>query len=80
MSGEDREKRRFGLYLALGQAGMEMMAPLALGLLLDHWLGTIPWLTVVGAVLGFAGGLAHMIVLANRLNKDAGHGKQREGP
>jgi F0F1-type ATP synthase assembly protein I len=73
------DERRFGLYLTLGQAGMEMVAPLGLGVLLDHWLGTRPWLTVIGAVVGFVGGLGHMIVLARRLNEEADRrGRKRD--
>jgi F0F1-type ATP synthase assembly protein I len=71
------EERRYGLYLALGQAGMEMVAPVVLGVLLDRWLATTPWLTVVGVVVGFVGGLGHMIVLAGRLNAEADR-KRRE--
>jgi F0F1-type ATP synthase assembly protein I len=64
--GED--PRRFGLYLALAQAGLEMVAPMGLGIFLDRVLGWTPWLTIAGAVGGFIGGLAHMITLAQRLN------------
>lgn len=64
--GED--PRRYGLYLALSQAGFEMIAPLGLGLFLDRMLGWTPWLTIIGAIGGFVGGLFHMIILAQRLN------------
>lgn len=73
MPAQGDDSRKFGLYLALGQAGLEMVAPLGLGVLLDRLLGWTPWLTVCGAIGGFVGGLAHMIFLAQRLNeKDAG--------
>ena len=64
--GED--SRKFGLYLALGQAGIEMVAPLGLGLFFDRLLGWTPWLTLAGTVGGFIGGLTHMVILAQRLN------------
>jgi F0F1-type ATP synthase assembly protein I len=70
VGGDD--PRKFGLYLALGQAGLEMVAPLGLGLFLDRMLGWTPWLTLCGAVGGFIGGLAHMIILAHRLNQNDG--------
>ncbi len=70
MSPDGPESRKLGLALMLGQTGIEMVAPIALGVLLDRWLGILPWLTVTGAVVGFVGGLGHMVFLANRLNKD----------
>jgi len=62
---DTRPKRilELGRYLALGQVGLEMVAPLVLGVLLDRWWGTSPWLAVTGAVLGFAGGLLHLVTL-----------------
>lgn len=76
-SGED--PRRYGLYLALAQAGLEMVAPLGLGLFLDRVLGWTPWLTLAGAVGGFIGGLTHMIILAQRLNEN-GESRSRTPP
>jgi F0F1-type ATP synthase assembly protein I len=58
--------RELGRYFALSQIGMEMVAPIGLGLVLDYWLGWSPWCAVIGAVLGFVGGLAHLIILVNR--------------
>src|SRR2546428_31253 len=63
-----QDPRKFGLAVMLGQAGLEMVAPIALGVLLDRWLNTMPWLTVPGAVVGFVGGLGHMPSRATRLN------------
>lgn len=76
VGGDD--PRRFGLYLALGQAGLEMMAPLVLGLWLDWLLGWRPWLTLCGIVIGFIGGLAHMIVIAQRLNASDAANRPRQ--
>jgi F0F1-type ATP synthase assembly protein I len=71
MADRPEDRRRLGLYLALAQSGMEMVVPLGVGLLLDRWLGITPWLTITGAVLGFVGGLAHMIVIMNRLDQNS---------
>jgi len=60
------DPKELGRYFALSQVGMEMVAPIGLGLALDYWLGSSPWCAVVGAVLGFVGGLAHLIVMVNR--------------
>lgn len=65
----DRDKLAF--YWSLGQIGLEMVAPLVLGLFLDHELGWMPWGTVVGAVLGFVCGLSHLVVLLNPKDKDS---------
>ena len=52
-------------FLGLGiQAGMTVAFYVGLGLLLDLWLGTLPWLTLAGAVLG----MATMFVLFFRIN------------
>jgi len=70
VSPREEDSHKFGLALLLGQTGMEMVAPIGAGVLLDHWLKTLPWLTVIGAVVGFVGGLGHMIFLANRINRE----------
>ncbi len=52
-------------YLGLGiQAGATVAFYVGGGLLLDRWLGTMPWLTLVGSVLG----LVAMFALFFRLN------------
>jgi F0F1-type ATP synthase assembly protein I len=58
--------RDLGHYMALAQVGMEMAAPVAIGAVLDHFLGSSPWLTVTGAALGFFGGIGHLVTLSNR--------------
>lgn len=63
------DPKETAFYVMLGQVGMEMVGPVILGLLLDHWLNWTPWLTVIGAVLGFVGGLGHLVVLLNQKNK-----------
>ncbi len=55
-----------GRYFALSQIGLEMVAPIGLGLALDYWLGSSPWGAVIGAILGFVGGITHLIVLVNQ--------------
>lgn len=43
-----------------------VMIGFVLGLLLDRWLGTTPWLSVVGLLLGAASGFVEMFRLAKR--------------
>ena len=53
-------------YMGLGiQAGISVAFYLGLGLLLDKWLGTLPWLTLAGAAVGIIG----MFYLFIRMNK-----------
>jgi len=54
---------------------MEMVAPLVLGLLLDHYLGWTPWGVIGGAMLGLFGGVAHLVVIQGR-SKGPGSGNQ----
>ncbi len=61
--------RPAGWYLALGQIGLEMVAPLFLGLWLDHLWNTRPWLMLAGIVIGFVGGLAHLIQMVYSRSK-----------
>ena len=61
--------RDLGRYFALAQVGLEMVAPIVLGLFLDSRLGWTPWGVVLGAVFGLVGGLWHLVVLLNRFEK-----------
>jgi F0F1-type ATP synthase assembly protein I len=66
------DPKELGRYYALSQIGLEMVAPIGIGLVLDYYLHWAPWGAVVGAVIGFVGGLAHLIVLVGRpRNKDS---------
>jgi F0F1-type ATP synthase assembly protein I len=64
------DAHEMGRYFALAQVGLEMVAPIVIGLILDNNLGWKPWGVVGGAVLGLVGGLAHLVLLANRLDKN----------
>jgi F0F1-type ATP synthase assembly protein I len=78
-SGPPEHSKDMGRLLALSQVGLEMVAPVAVGLALDHYLKWSPWATVAGAGLGLAGGLVHLVVLLNRF-EDAEAAKRREKP
>jgi F0F1-type ATP synthase assembly protein I len=60
------DARELGLNMTLAQVGVEMIAPLFVGLVIDHYAGTIPWFTLVGVVFGFLGGLTHIILLTRQ--------------
>jgi F0F1-type ATP synthase assembly protein I len=71
------DSREVGRALAMSQVGFEMVGPIILGLVLDHYLGWTPWGLVVGAVLGLFGGLYHLVQI---LNKDDAPSAPQEGP
>lgn len=61
--------RELGHYVALAQVGMEMVAPVGLGLALDYYLHWTPWGTIGGAVFGLVSGVVHLVALSNRWEK-----------
>ncbi len=61
-----RDSKEMAFYMALAQVGLDFVAPLILGAILDLWLGWSPWGVVVGAILGFVGGITHLVILGNR--------------
>jgi F0F1-type ATP synthase assembly protein I len=80
-SVEQRPQRvaQMGRYLALAQVGLEMVAPILLGLWLDAEWGTGPWLTVGGAVLGLVVGVTHLVLLVNRMTSPGGQDTDERG-
>ena len=74
------DPRELGRYFALAQIGMEMVTPLGLGIAVDYFLNSTPWGAVVGAVLGFIGGMAHLIVLVNQPRDTGSSGPRRDQP
>jgi len=69
MVSHQENPKRLGLYFAMAQVGFEMVAPIVLGYFLDQWWGSSPWMVAVGAVVGLVGGLYHLILLMNRINR-----------
>jgi F0F1-type ATP synthase assembly protein I len=72
------DRKAMARYLALSQVGMEMVAPIVIGVALDAYLGWAPWATVAGAALGLCGGLAHLVHELNKGSK--GPDPRREAP
>jgi F0F1-type ATP synthase assembly protein I len=65
----DIDPREVGYYYALAQTGLEMVAPLGIGLWVDYQFGTAPWGVVIGAIIGFVGGTAHLIIMAQKIEE-----------
>jgi F0F1-type ATP synthase assembly protein I len=74
------DPKQVGAYLLLAQVGVDLVAPIIVGLIIDQSLGWTPWATVAGAVLGLVGGLYHLVVIVNRpKNGGAPSERTREG-
>jgi hypothetical protein len=59
--------KELGYYLALGQAGLEMVVPVAIGVAVEHYFPAVaPWAVVVGAILGPIVGLTHLVMMTNK--------------
>ena len=63
MSEDSPDPSKLAQYAALSQVGLEMVAPIGLGLLLDYWLAWGPWGVIGGAILGLVGGMAHLVAI-----------------
>ncbi len=56
----------YGIYGVVGiQLAASVLAGLFLGNYIDKKIGTLPWLTVVGLLLGTAGGFYNLIKILN---------------
>lgn len=80
MTSKPPGSREMGYVLALSQVGLEMVAPIAIGVGLDVWLGSMPWITIGGVGLGLVGGLVHLLAILNRMDRsdsDAGEGDKK---
>ena len=64
------DPKELGRYFALAQIGLEMVAPIALGLVLDYYLNWTPWGVVCGTIIGFAGGLLHLLTMLKRFENE----------
>jgi F0F1-type ATP synthase assembly protein I len=57
------DQRKLARLAAIGQIGMEMAVPVGVGVGLDFWWGTLPWCTIIGALLGPILGFIHLMAL-----------------
>jgi ATP synthase protein I len=66
---DEEANRKTGLaYAAALSLFAAVVAGLIIGWLLDRWLGTRPWLLVLGIVLGAAAGFFEFIRAASKLS------------
>lgn len=57
-----------------GTAVAELVIPVLIGAWVDRRYGSAPWGLLLGAVMGFVGGVAHLLVTASRASGSAGGG------
>ena len=74
------DSRDFGFYAQMSQIALEMVVPIVGGVFADRWLGTTPWLLLLGAVVGLVGSLVHLLVLVNQRNRDRPSPPTRDAP
>lgn len=67
MLGKPENRKLLARLLLLSQVGLEMVAPVIVGSMIDRWLGSSPWGVAVGALLGLTGGLIHLVILSKPL-------------
>jgi F0F1-type ATP synthase assembly protein I len=72
------DPKELGRYFALAQVGLEMVVPVVVGLVLDARFDWSPWGAVVGAVLGLTSGVAHLVVISNRGEKNGAPKRRQE--
>lgn len=76
--GSVRELAGIGIEIVASIAGLG-----AVGWLLDSWIGSFPWLMMIGLILGIIGGLYNAVKKANRITNSGGyeyHYKRRNNP
>jgi ATP synthase protein I len=81
MSGERADYRVLAM---AGTAVAELVAPVLIGIWVDNRYGSAPWGLAVGAVVGFVGGLVHLMVVASKSDgsekSDGANEDGRSGP
>ena len=66
----DKDFRLMAKVAQISQIGMEMAVPVGIGVGLDFWLKTMPWFTIIGAILGPTLGFIHLLSLIKPQNKN----------
>jgi F0F1-type ATP synthase assembly protein I len=66
---EERETRQpwavgFAWAYRLMSVAFQFTVPALLGYLADRWIGSLPWFTLLGAILGFVIGMLELIAIA----------------
>lgn len=63
------EENKFALAMTVGTTvSSQIVGGVLLGYLLDRWLGTSPWLSVIGLVFGTVTAFISLYRLMNKIN------------
>jgi len=73
MHGNSGNPKDIQRAFAIAAVGMEMVIPALLGWWLDSYLNSGPWGALVGGVVGFTGGIWHMLRLAKQDEPSRNH-------
>lgn len=71
------DPKELGRLMTLAYVGTEMVVPIVVGLLVDRWLGSLPWCTVVGVVVGLVVGIVHLVQLTKPTDSSRPPGASR---
>ena len=67
----------------LSSVGISMVAAscigLYIGIYLDEWLGSKPWMTIIWLVIGIAAGFRNMFILTRRALREQNDSKNDDG-
>lgn len=69
-SPTDKDFRLMAKVAQISQIGIEMAVPVGIGIGVDFWLKSMPWFTIIGAILGPTLGFLHLLALINPPSKD----------
>jgi ATP synthase protein I len=68
----------------LSSVGISMVAAsfigLYIGIYLDEWLGSKPWMTIIWLVIGIAAGFRNIFIMTRRALRDQDDSKDDDGP
>jgi len=64
MFGDSSNSKDVQRAFAVAAVGIEIVIPTLLGWWLDSYLGSGPWGALVGGIIGFSGGIWHMVRLS----------------
>jgi F0F1-type ATP synthase assembly protein I len=70
MSERLPDRKEMSRLYAIAQIGMEMVAPIGVGLAIDYYFDWLPWATAVCAVMGFIGGMVHLVMLVQQYDAE----------
>ena len=79
----DDKRQLFRSLGFLSSVGISMVAAsfigLYIGIWLDEWLGSKPWMTIIWLVIGIAAGFRNMFIMTRRALREQNDSKDHDG-